>query len=345
MTLNITRKLSTLLDISSLIPTIFLRASPGSIPNTLFPSSPSHPTEGILESLLLSNGRTLTYRTYGPPNGTPLFYLHGSPSSSLEAAALIPHLSSRNVRIIAPNRPGFGQSSQQPNRTLTDHAQDVLAIADSLNIQKFRVIGLSGGGPYSLACAHAIPPERLAGVGVIAGVAPWKLNPTKGMDWHGWMRFHLVRYLSWTFNIAYLRRSFDDKLKSWNVDERREFWRKDVDNTAIDLGEKDKLVAQNKEVVEEIVDCTMEAFESGCEGPMQDSVMLVADWDFKLEDIEFEGVKLYFGTEDRSTPVYGAREMQKVIKGAKLVEYEGDGHFSILTNRGGEILDDFVINE
>lgn len=206
----------------------------------------------------------------------------------------------------------------------------------------FRVIGLSGGGPYSLACAHSIPSERLAGVGVIAGAAPWKLNPTKGMDWHGWMRFHLVRYLSWTFNTAYLRRSFDNKLKCWSVEERRDFWRKDVHNTAIDLGEKDKLVAGSKEAVEEIVDCTMEAFESGCEGPMQDSVLLVADWDFQLENIGFEDVRLYVGTEDRSTPVHGAREMQKAIKGAKLVEYEGDGHFSILVNRGAEILGDFV---
>ncbi|EGX43573.1 hypothetical protein AOL_s00215g309 [Orbilia oligospora ATCC 24927] len=342
MASNITRKLSTLLDFSFLIPISLLRASPGTIPNALFQSSPSHPTEGILESILLQNGRTLTYRTYGPPNGTPLFYLHGSPSSSLEAAVLVPHLSSRNIRIIAPNRPGFGQSSQHPNRTLTDHTQDVIAIADSLGIQKFRVIGLSGGGPYSLACAHSIPTERLAGVGVIAGSAPWKLNPTKGMDWHGWMRFHLVRYLSWTFNIAYIRRSFDNKLKSWSVEERRDFWRKDLGNTAIDLGEKDKLVAQDKEAIEEIVDCTMEAFENGCEGPMQDSVLLVADWDFQLGDIRFDGVRLYVGTEDRSTPVHGAREMQKAIKGSKLLEFEGDGHYSILGDRGAEILDDFV---
>ncbi|KAK6351003.1 hypothetical protein TWF718_004181 [Orbilia javanica] len=342
MSSSITRKLSTLLDFSSLVPISFLRAAPSNISNALFQSSPTCPTEGNLESLLLSNGRTLTYRTYGPQNGTPLFYLHGSPSSSLEAAALVPHLSSRNIRIIAPNRPGFGQSSQHPNRKITDHARDVMAIADSLGIQKFRVMGLSGGGPYSLACAHSIPAERLTGVGVIAGTAPWKLNPTKGMDWHGWMRFHLVRYLSWTFNTAYLRRSFDNKLKSWSVEERREFWRKDVQNTAIDLGEKDKVVAQSKEAVEEIVDCTMEAFELGCEGAMQDSVLLVADWDFELGDIRFDNVRLYFGTEDRSTPIHGARAMKKAIKGAKLVEYEGDGHFSILVDRGAEILDDFV---
>ncbi|KAK6502906.1 hypothetical protein TWF481_007947 [Arthrobotrys musiformis] len=343
MASNITRKLSTLLDFSSLIlPFTLLRASPGTnIPNALFPSSPSHPTEGILESLLLSNGRTLTYRTYGPPNGNPIFYLHGSPSSSLEAAALLPHLSSRNIRIIAPNRPGFGHSSHYKPRKITDHAHDILALADSLGIQTFKVMGLSGGGPYSLACTRVIPPERLNGVGVIAGVAPWKLSPTKGMDWHGWMRFYLVRYLSWTFNTAYLRRSFNEKLESWSIDEKREFWRKDVGNTAIDLGEKDKLVAGDEKVVEEIVDCTMEAFEGGCEGPMLDSVLLVADWDFELEDIDV-GVKLYFGSEDRSTPVHGAREMQKVIRGSKLVEYEGEGHFSILVNRGAEILDDLV---
>ncbi|KAK6361760.1 hypothetical protein TWF730_005475 [Orbilia blumenaviensis] len=342
MASGIARKLSAFLDIPHLISKTLIRVSPGGAPNSLFPSSPSHPTEGILESLALPTGRNLTYRTYGPANGTPIFYLHGSPSSSLEAGALVPHLSSRNIRIIALNRPGFGQSSQQPKRTITDHARDVLAIADYLGIQRFRVIGLSGGGPYSLACAYAVPAERLAGVGVIAGVAPWKLNPTKGIDWYGRMRFYLNRYFSWAYNFAYLRRLVDDKFKSLSLEERREFWRNDVYSTAISVGEKDKLALQDKEVVEEIVDCTMEAFESGCEGPMQDSVMLIGDWDFQLEDIEFENVKLYFGTEDRSTPVHGAREMQKIIKGAKLVEYDGDGHWSILDNRGAEILDDFV---
>lgn len=63
-------------------------------------------------------------------------------------------------RIIAPNRPGFGKSDPQPGRRLLDWPADVTQLADAIGLATFGVIGMSGGGPFSLACANAIP-QRL----------------------------------------------------------------------------------------------------------------------------------------------------------------------------------------
>jgi hypothetical protein len=40
--------------------------------------------ERICQRVELENGRFLSYAEYGPPNGTPIFYFHGFPSSRLD---------------------------------------------------------------------------------------------------------------------------------------------------------------------------------------------------------------------------------------------------------------------
>ncbi|OJD15779.1 hypothetical protein AJ78_03997 [Emergomyces pasteurianus Ep9510] len=126
-----------------------------------------------------SNPRTLSYAEYGPPTGFPLLFFHGYPSSRLEAASLTPVAHRLHLRIIAPDRPGFGRSTHQPKRRIMDWPADVRALADHLGLARFAVLGGSGGGPYALACAReggkdgVLGGRRLVGVGVVAGAGPW----------------------------------------------------------------------------------------------------------------------------------------------------------------------------
>jgi pimeloyl-ACP methyl ester carboxylesterase len=99
------------------------------------------------EATTLADGRTLAYAIYGSPSSsTTVFYFHGYPSSRIEGRLWHDTAQNLDVRLVALDRPGFGNSSFQANRKLLDWPKDVLALADHLNVEKFYVLGTSGGG-------------------------------------------------------------------------------------------------------------------------------------------------------------------------------------------------------
>ena len=115
----------------------------------------------------LLDGRVIAIEEYGDPGGPTVLYFHGWPASRLEAG-LIPDLP---VRVLALDRPGYGRSSPHPGRTLLDWPRDVADVADRLGLERFHVVGLSGGAPYAVACAYALP-HRVRGVALVCPVPP-----------------------------------------------------------------------------------------------------------------------------------------------------------------------------
>jgi len=115
----------------------------------------------------LPDGRAMAVEEYGDPDGPVVLYFHGWPASRLEAG-LIPDLP---VRLLAFDRPGYGRSSPQPGRTLLDWPRDVADVADRLGLERFHVVGLSGGAPYAAACAYALP-HRVLGAALVCPVPP-----------------------------------------------------------------------------------------------------------------------------------------------------------------------------
>lgn len=108
---------------------------------------------------------------YGDINGEPIFFFHGWPGARLQGKMAEDQALKLGIRFIALDRPGFGLSDFQRNRTLLDWPRDVLGIADILGLDKIGLIGLSGGAPYALACAHQFP-ERLSSIGIINSLGP-----------------------------------------------------------------------------------------------------------------------------------------------------------------------------
>ena len=129
----------------------------------------------------LRDGRNLGFAEYGQPEGIPLVYFHGWPSSRLEPRSMQQVCADMGVRLIAPDRPGFGLSDFQPGRTIPGFADDTRELANHLGLSEFAVLGISGGGPYAAACAAKIP-ERLTGALLVCSVAPADApNAMKGM--------------------------------------------------------------------------------------------------------------------------------------------------------------------
>lgn len=122
-------------------------------------------------TIRLPDGRALAYAEYGDPHGAPVMLFHGLPGTRLAWGFLPGDPFPPALRIIAPDRPGYGNSDPKPGRTLIDWAVDVAMLANHLNLVRFSMVGISGGGPGALACASRMP-ERLMSVGVVAGAAP-----------------------------------------------------------------------------------------------------------------------------------------------------------------------------
>src|SRR5438477_2143569 len=133
--------------------------------------------EGVIA---LDGGRRLGFAEFGPARGRAVFWLHGTPGARRqipeEARLAAEEL---GVRIIGIDRPGVGASTPFLYGSFLDFAEDLAEIADRLGVDRFAMIGLSGGGPYVLASAYAMP-QRVAAAGVLGGVAPTQGDDAPG---------------------------------------------------------------------------------------------------------------------------------------------------------------------
>src|SRR3954451_715517 len=123
-------------------------------------------------NIAVGDDRQIGFAEFGDPQGRAIFWLHGTPGARrqipMEARV---YAEQRQIRLIGIDRPGIGSSTPYQYDTVFAFAEDLATIADTLGIDKFEVIGLSGGGPYALACAEAMP-DRVIEAGVLDVVAP-----------------------------------------------------------------------------------------------------------------------------------------------------------------------------
>ena len=112
-----------------------------------------------MNDVLDINSKKIGVHEYGDKNGFPVFYFHGFPGSRQDGKIFEFDKTASNlkIRLICLDRPGIGLSDFNKKRKLLDWPILVSSVADSLNIKEFSVLGLSGGGPYALACAYSIP--------------------------------------------------------------------------------------------------------------------------------------------------------------------------------------------
>jgi len=96
----------------------------------------------------LKDGRNLGYIEYGNPKGIPIFLFHGTPGSRIFGLEE-PLIQQENLRIFTPERPGYGLSDPLNGRTIERYPDDIAELANHLEIEKFHVAGMSGGGPYA----------------------------------------------------------------------------------------------------------------------------------------------------------------------------------------------------
>jgi pimeloyl-ACP methyl ester carboxylesterase len=254
----------------------------------------------------LAGGRTLGVHETGRHDrgAFALFWHHGSPQTGELLGPVAAWAEARGIRLVSYARPGYGGSSPQTGRRVADAARDVAAIADALGIDRFAVMGASGGGPHVLACA-ALLPDRVFGAVTLAGIAPY----TDSFDWFAGMAAPDALRAARLGREARARFAENDEFDAAVFTA--------ADWAALE-GEWAPLVAD-----------AVRAGEAGPGGLIDDDVAFAMDWGFDPGRIAAP-VLLVQGGEDRMVPRPHADWLLRGVPTAELWLRPRDGHISVL---------------
>jgi pimeloyl-ACP methyl ester carboxylesterase len=264
--------------------------------------------------LRLRDGRALAYAEWGDPAGIPVLHFHGTPGSRLER-----HFDDRlygrlSVRYVTADRPGYGRSDPSPGRTFVDWTSDVRELTDHLAIDRFRIFGVSGGGPFALAVAHEMA-DRVERVAIVSGVGPVdRPGAFRGMDlterltYWGAPRYPRVTGALTGAFLGSAARASDL-----------------IGRAASHAG---KTVASRASDVRVLSEQLREALRQGAGATVLEDVLCARPWGFPLAEITTE-VQLWHGDRDRVCPLHHAEYIASIVPNATLTVRKG-GHFLVL---------------
>ena len=270
----------------------------------------------------MSDGRTITVRLLGPDYGVPILTLHGNPGSRLGPHVSEQTLDDLGVRLIAPDRPGYGQSDRNEGRNIADTAHDMAQVMDALDIEEFGVIARSGGTPHALGCA-ALLGERVFGTMLFASLAP-KTAPlewTEGMTDDNKAKHAAAQEDPEQLARTMRRHASSIKRNSGHI--IRMLWP--------DLQSGD-MVALIGEWHEERTSADLErSQEEGLRqkgvGWVDDTLALHAEWGFDVQSIG-SPVTLWHGQQDPFASPIHSRWLANEIPDATLIEDPNASHMS-----------------
>jgi pimeloyl-ACP methyl ester carboxylesterase len=263
----------------------------------------------------VTGGRELAYTDIGEPDWPCVLFFHGAPMSRLHLAYLEHRFLAEGIRVVSPDRPGYGRSSPQPGRSMADWPSDVAALADALGIDRFLVAGHSSGGPYALACT-ALLPGRVSASIVLDGVTD--------MGWPG-------AWEGYPDTESRLMRMADEEAAIARCVER---FGADGSGflTAPDLefAEPDNALFADEQAGPALMSALAEAFRQGVAGYAQDIVVQGRPWPFDPDGIAVP-VRVVHGELDTLLPLAHSRHTSELIPGSTLHVLPGHGHVTTVS--------------
>ena len=268
-----------------------------------------------------ADGRELALNVSGDPCGEPVVYLHGTPGSRVGPRPTDQELNDRGVWLISFDRPGYGRSDRLPSRTVADVAPDVEAIADSLGLERFAVLGRSGGGPHALACA-ALLPTRVTRAAALVSLAPKRALGNAWFD--GMVESNRVTYEEATKDP----KALSERLKRAT----EEITADPASHIAVltpEMPEADRRIVADGNVRALLEQNFFEGLRISAEGWIDDVLAFASPWGFDVSEIKVP-VYLWHGGQDVFSPVAHTQWLADRIPGA-LKEFPPDrAHFGAL---------------
>lgn len=273
-------------------------------------------------------GRRLAYSQLGAPRGRPLLYCHGFPSSRKEALLIHRAAEATGWRIIAPDRPGYGDSDNLPGRALEDWPDDVLALIDRLGIGRFALIGVSGGGPYALACVSRIP-ERIRACALACPLGPLAVPELLAdMAPPARMAFQLARSTPLLARLVFGGLT-PRILGHWPrlVARLRDHGLPEADRVAL-------ADVQTWSILERTV---ADAMRRGAQGARRDLRLYTHDWNISWSSLSVP-IDLWQGEADRTVPTSHARWYAARLPRCQARFLPDEGHYSLPLRHATSIL-------
>jgi pimeloyl-ACP methyl ester carboxylesterase len=263
----------------------------------------------ITSTLTLPDGASLQYYDVTPAaaDAVPVIYHHGTSNVGEPPAPLYDAATERGLRWIGFDRPGYGGSTRNQGRDIASAATDAIAVADELGIDRFAVLGHSGGGPNALACA-ALEPARVIAAVSVSGLAPFK---ALGLNWFSGMGKP---------GLAELTAAIKGGDAIRELIEKGDF-------------EPDRFTAADHEALAGewswFGDIVIRGTARGLGGIIDDDISYVRDWGFDPATITCPTL-IVQGADDRIVPHTHGEWLARTIPGAELWLRPGDGHLSVL---------------
>jgi len=269
----------------------------------------------------LEDGRRIAYDDIGPRDGFPVLLLHGTPGSRRGPRPRGIVLHRLGIRLITYDRPGYGDSPRIEGRNVADAAQDVLAIVSKLEIERFGVVGRSGGGPHALACgADEKLRDRITRIAVLVSLAP-----TDAPDWYEGMNDDN--------RAAFGRAVSDTATLETEIRRRAKETMADPDYLLTILGAQmtvaDRQVVSDAALRRLLRMSYRDALKNGEDGWIDDVLALRRVWKVNLRAIDAP-VKLWHGKDDTFAPAAHSTYLAAAIDGAELDLRDGAAHFDAM---------------
>ncbi|HKJ08512.1 MAG TPA: alpha/beta hydrolase [Gammaproteobacteria bacterium] len=276
----------------------------------------------------LADGRRLGYVECGAESGAPVIYFHGIPGSGREAQLLEAAARARGLRVIAPDRPGYGRSERNPSGSLTSWAQDVAQLAGTLGVDRFAVLGVSGGAPYALACAWQLA-DRVTAAALVCALGPMDSSDA-------------LRDMAWPERFMLTSARCRPGLVRCVVGMLAWWIRRNPEGFLIGIARMapapDRAVLQRPLVRTVLARSMEESVRGGTAGVLSDLRTYTRPWGFDVRDLDLP-LQLWHGERDRTVPVQAARRLARRLPRSRFHVLDGEGHYSLPLNHMGAILD------
>jgi pimeloyl-ACP methyl ester carboxylesterase len=288
---------------------------------------PNHPT-----ILTTSSGRRVAISDYGEEKGKPVLFCHGWPSSRTMAELTDADARALGLHIISLDRPGIRDSSFHLKRTLLDWPPLLAEIADKLGLPEFWILGISGGAPYALASAWAMP-DRVRAIAIASGAPPIaELSDIGGLlPLYRWMLFFYPRHRE------FLRFCFSAVRPFLSIKVPIRFR-----PLLLKLLQPcDANVMRDIKAFEACFESQRQAWRASSEGLLIDAEIYARPWGFPVSEVQVP-VQIWHGKKDRTFHWQLAESLGKQLPNCQLHLVEGEGHYSLPIRHMDEILANLV---
>ncbi|MER6155583.1 alpha/beta fold hydrolase [Streptomyces sp. NPDC001868] len=267
------------------------------------------------------DGRLLRVECSGDPAGRPVFLFHGMPGSRVGPRPRSMFLYQRGTRLISYDRPGYGGSDRRPGRRIVDVVEDVTVVADALGVDRFAVVGRSGGAPHALACA-ALLPHRVTRAAALVTLAP---SDAAGLDWFAGMapsnvnEFHTASTDPQRFVDRLIPRSAEIRSNPARL----------LEELRDELTDDDRLIVSDNGIRSMLLRNYHEALRTSPYGWIDDALALARPWGFDPAGIRVP-VLFWHGAKDVFSPAAHSSWLAARIPRATAVLEPAAAHFASL---------------